>query len=245
MSEEHRYLPYVVYQNLLHFINYRKLELVSSNLTNASKTESTGNQLLSQDIFTQTLQYNKYVMLEAKDISSKDRRYPKEMHAATHTFPTKTIIILLDQEGSFINAAHDFTRLLNRVPHVRDLGHKFNMDIILISYNVLGTNIINKFEQYTRIGNESSGYIRMIPYEYGKFTFIPINHKLVPACRILSRSEESELLEKAHIAKKNCRKIRIGDAVSVWLGAELGDIIEEQQLSESSGIEVTYRVVRV
>lgn len=243
MAESTCYLPHIVYKNLLQFINYRNLELVSGDLTNISASKI-GAELLAQEQFTQVLQYNKYIILEAKDSSKKDRRYPRDSHSATHSLPTKTIIILLDQEGTYAGTAQEFTKLLNRVPHIRELGHKFNMDIILIAYKSLGTNILNKFTDYTRVGNETTGYIRIIPYEYIRFVFIPINHKLQPTCRILPRNEEKVVIEKSFTAKKNFPKERFDDAIAIWLGAEVGDMIEELLPSESSGIEINYRVVR-
>ncbi len=61
---------------------------------------------------------------------------------------------------------------------------------------------------------------------------------------LISKPEEKEILNNLFTGKKNLPKIKKTDVIIIWLGAEIGDIIEVLMPSEASGIETKYLVVR-
>lgn len=67
--------------------------------------------------------------------------------------------------------------------------------------------------------------------------------KLVPKCRIISKAEEKEILEKYKISKKQLPYILLNDPVAKALNAKVGDIIEFIRVSKTAGSSKFYRVV--
>jgi DNA-directed RNA polymerase subunit H (RpoH/RPB5) len=238
------YLPFTVYTNLGKLIEYRKLELVSGDATKIAGGKPRAGVLLSQEDFTPAIQYNGYIMIEAKDGPQRERRHPKGMAPGTKNKLVKTIIILLDKDSTYVSAAQQFVKLLNHVPKIKEPERDFNMDILLITYDSLGTNILNKFDEYTTLGSENAGYIRILPYEYKLFTSERMKHKSIPPSRVITREEEKKVVAELFADKKDLPKMRVIEPVAVWLGAEVGDMIEELIPSEAAGVETKYRVVR-
>jgi DNA-directed RNA polymerase subunit H (RpoH/RPB5) len=68
-------------------------------------------------------------------------------------------------------------------------------------------------------------------------------HDNAPKCRILSESEENEVLDTLFIDKKMLPRIFEDDGMLIWYPAEVGDIVEEMHISESVGLEKIYRIV--
>jgi DNA-directed RNA polymerase subunit H (RpoH/RPB5) len=237
-------LSYRVYKNLSALLSCRKLELVSADLTKISSKKIKDGELLDEEEFTSAIQYHGFIMIEAKDTPTKDRRHPKGMHESAKKMPTNTILVLLDQYSNFTAAAQNFVKLLNRIPGINDTSRDHNMDIIIIPYKEPGSNITNKLAEYADNGTDKGGYVRFNIFRYAYFTSNKMNSILVSKSQILPRELEEEALKKMHTTQSAHGKIRVIDVVSVWLGAEIGDMIQEDIYSESSGIERNYRFVR-
>jgi DNA-directed RNA polymerase subunit H (RpoH/RPB5) len=238
------FLPYRIYQNLYKFLSYRKLTLVSGDLTKISKNPPLENGLLEQSDFAAMVQYSGYIMLEAKDAEGKIRKKIRDMHESTRKRETKTIIVLLDQHSNYITAAQYFSKLLHLIPNIKNPDIEYNMDIIIVPYEYPGSNITNKLLEYISTGDTSKGYIRFMIYEYNYFMSVKMESVSVCPSRILSAEEAKEIPRELHTKPINMKKMRVVDVVAVWLGAEVGDIIEEEIPSEATGIEKNYRFVK-
>jgi len=217
---------------------------VSGDLTKISKAAPDENGLLKQGDFTTAIQYNGYIMMEASDTPEKSRRVINDMHPETGKKPTKTILVLLDQYSNHTDSAQDFNKLLNKLPNIGSSHLEHNMDVIIIPYENPSSNIVNKLLEHTSNGSEDSGYVRFMLYSYAFFTSNKMKSSSIAPSRILSKKEEKEV-DGGILARRSAySKIRVIDVVAVWLGAEIGDIIEEDIPSESSGIGRNYRLVR-
>jgi DNA-directed RNA polymerase subunit H (RpoH/RPB5) len=234
------YLSYRVYKYLREFMKYRKLEIISKS----SGENSDGDAIIGQKEFTQNIQFVGHVIIETKDADDKDRRYPKNMHPSTLKKPIKTIFVLLDRYSTSISSAQHFTQLLMKIPNIKSKEVDHNMDIIIIPYQTPGTNITNKLGEYTYLGDSKKGFIRFMMYEYSYFTSNKMKSINVVPSRIILREEEAGVLDEIKCSRPALSKAKISETVCVWLGAEIGDIIEEDIPSEASGISRNYRWVR-
>ncbi|MFA6089420.1 MAG: DNA-directed RNA polymerase subunit RpoH/Rpb5 C-terminal domain-containing protein [Candidatus Woesearchaeota archaeon] len=183
-------------------------------------------------------------MMEASDSPDKDRRLIIGMNPATNAKATKTILVLLDKYSNYISAAQQFIKLLNKIPDIKSSHLEFNLDIIIVPYENPGSNITNKLLEYASAGSEESGYIRFMVHDYSFFTSNKMQSTSISPSRIVSKEEEKRVSRELCAKKSSMGKIRVIDAVSVWLGAEIGDVIEEDIPSEATGIERNYRFVR-
>lgn len=235
------YLPYRVYRNLEKFAEYKRLELVQGAIYSEHKKRY--STFLTQDEFTKNIQYYNYVLMEFQDKSDKERKI-KGMHPNTKDKKVITYILLFDPESDYTSSTQKFTKILNRIPEFSDEIRKNNLEIIIISYRDLSIHLEKKIEANLNPGTENSGYIRIFPYKYLYFTSERPIHKLVSQQRILSKKESDKILEELCLNKQNLPKIKKTDPIMIWLGAELGDIIEALMPSEVSGIETKYFLVR-
>jgi DNA-directed RNA polymerase subunit H (RpoH/RPB5) len=238
LTMQSHFLPRRVYDNLYELIKHRHLELVSGDVTGLVKNSE-------PEEFVSALQYYGYIILEAKDAAHKDRRYPKRMHRHTRSLPVKTLFILLDINSTYVTAASEMVKLMNLVPGIKETQREYNMDIILIPYDIPGSNITNKLAEYSFIGDENNGYIRIDVYKYALFTSNKMTHISACPSRIISRKEEEELLAQTHSNKVDLHRMRSSEAVAIWLGAEVGDIVLQEPPSEASGVETIYFLVRL
>jgi DNA-directed RNA polymerase subunit H (RpoH/RPB5) len=242
-TENTFYLSYAVYNNLIKMLSYRHLDLVSGDATNLVGKSTA--MILNKADFLQVIQYNGYIILEAKDAADKDRRYPRGMSATCKDLPIKTYILLLDKDSQHVDSAQNFLKLMNHVPTIKHDDRPFNMDILFITYYSLGNNILNKFDDFITPGTLATiGYIRILPYLYDLFTSERMKHKSIPECRILPKPEEKRTLQDLFTERRVFHKMRVIEPVAVWLGAEIGDIIEQKILSEICGIETGIFLVK-
>lgn len=242
-----RYLPYLIYQHLEKFITSCRLELVAgSQYSESKKTASHKATYLDQDEFTKNIQYYGYVQLEAKDAPHKDRRFRKTIAKSARSKPVRTFILLLDIDSTYAKSTVQFTKLLERIPGFTDTKRQFNLDVIVISKDELSVHLNKRIVASMTNGDDhdNSGFIRIAAYKYSMFSSVKQDNVLVPPHRIMSKDESQALLERLMVEKRDLSKIRQSDPMAVWLGAEIGDIIDIDGFSESAGIEKKYRVVR-
>lgn len=252
------FLPYIVYKNIILCLEkYRNLEILSGSLyveSKKSKLKEKYNKdtnqntemssMIDQKTFTKNIQYYGYALIEAKDSNNKDRRFPKTILDQNKNKPVKTYVLLFDTDSIYAQTTQNFIKVLSRIPGFDDKNRNFNMDIIIVSINELNLYIMKKVDSLITEGDENNGYIHIHPYRYYHFTSERPKHKLVAEQRIISKQEEKKVLENLSTEKKYLPKIRKVDAISIWLGCEIGDIIEAKVLSEISGIDTKYLVVR-
>jgi DNA-directed RNA polymerase subunit H len=240
-----RYLPYLIYQQLEKFLTSRGLQLVAgSQYAESKKTASQNTSYLSQEDFTKNIQYYGYVQIEAKDAPTRDRRFRKTVAKSARSKPVRTFILLLDIASVYAKTTTQFAKLLERIPGFTDTKRAFNLDIIVISKDELSVHFEKKIASLVSDGDELSGFIQITPFKYSMFSSNKLEYLLVPTHRIVSKEEEKAILERLMVDKRDLPKIRKGDAIAVWLGAEIGDLIDIDRPSEAAGIEKKYCVVR-
>lgn len=244
-----QYLPTIVHGNVKKFLEHRKLELVSGSISQrrAQKVESKTKKgdFIDDSSFTKVIQIDGYVVIEAKDAENKDRRYRKQIDEVNRNRPTTTYIVIIDIDSKYASASPEFLNLLKRLPGFDHEKREFNIDIIIISQSVLSSHIQKKIDHYTNDGTKSAGFCHIFSYPYHMFTTYLLDpmHSMVPPHRIISKAEEEDLLKSTFSEKKLLAHISKNDPPVVWIGGEVGDIIEIQMPSESTGISLEYRVV--
>lgn len=237
-------VSYRVYKNLFELAVYRNLEIISGDLTEISQKKLSPGESLDENDLINSIQREGYIMLEAKDTPEKKRKLIKGMNLYTENIPTKTIFALLSRRSEFTTAAAKFDKLLVKIPDIKSGSADFNLDIIIITYEDQKSNITNKFAKYAHAGSNNEGYVRLILHTYKMFTSNKMKSLNVSPGRILSEVETKNTLKELKIKKVDLPKKRVIDVLCVWLGAEIGDVIEEDVDSEVTGVEVRYSYVR-
>ncbi len=240
-----KYLPTQVHENIGEFLKYRKLKMVSGSVSRRkAKVAPTHEGMLSADLFTKAIQMDGYVIIEADDLPDKDRRYRKQVSETNQKYPTKTFIVIMDMDSKFATQSPEFVNLMKRIPGF-DSDRKYNLDIILISQYALSSHIQKKIEIYKSFGTDTTGFTNIEDYQYHIFrsNIMDPNHAFIPPHRLLSRAEEHEILTTLHSEKKDLSRIHQSDPPVVWIGGEVGDIVEISQFSEATGSAFEYRVV--
>lgn len=236
------FLPYTIYKNLAKFLEYRQLDLVAGAIYADTKKDTKKiEKFLEESEMITKMQYYGYILIEANDKPSKDRRIKLSVNKNR---PVKTYILLIERNSAHLKTSQNFVKLLNRIPGFSETKTDHNMDVIIITHNILSVYSDKKVKLYTFEGDENKGFIHIHSYKYVNFTSERPKHKLVAKHRIISRDEENEILKTLHTDKINLPKILLSDPMSVWLGVEVGDIIEAQMPSEATGIEIKYLVGR-
>lgn len=241
-----KYLPALVNENMAEFLKHRRLELVSGSVSKRKAQKVvTHNDLLDSETFTKAIQVDEYVILEAKDLATKDRRYRKQIAEINQKKITKTYIVILDVNSKYGLQSPEFITLMKRIPQFDQEKRDHNIDIIIISQYALSSHIQKKIDMYRSFGTPECGFTNFEDYQYHVFlsNIMDPNHSFVPPHRLLSREEETELLKNIHAEKKDLPRIHQSDPPIVWIGGEIGDIVEIKQYSESTGEVLQYRVV--
>ena len=193
---------------------------------------------LEPDKFIDLIQWERYCVVEARDMSIKIRRFAKHHQAQEKT---KTFIIILDKDYE-INSA-DLSKILLRLPDITAKVRKFNTDVIIISEWLLPVHPKKKMDQFEFPGSETAGYISMSNHLYTLFTFDMFARDTMPPHRILDQTEEDEVLTELRIVKSQLEKLS-NDVVAFLLGAVSGDLVEIIPYNENTATELHYRVVR-
>lgn len=247
-----RYLPYTIYENIQKFLTYRSLELVAGaqyNTGDSKKTSSSKNaEFLPEDEFVKNIQYYGYIQIEAKDAKDKDRHFHKSIPSEWRKKPVHTYIILLDQ-NSVYKSTQQFVKLLERIPGMNSETRDYNIELIVIAREKLSLHVQKKINTYITNGSVPGaetkfGYRHIADFEYAMFSSDKLTNKFSQHHRILNKSDEKAILTRLMCTKKDLDKIRKTDPPLVWLGAEIGDIIEIRRFSETTAEEIAYRVVR-
>lgn len=243
-DEENFYLPYIVYKNLEIFLKYRNLLLVSSAIVYESKNHTRNNKIntsfLDQKTFTQEIQFNKYILIEAKDGENLNRKFNKNISSINKKKIVKTFILLMDIYSIHVSSTQNFTKCLGKIPGFNDSNRDFNLDIIVIIHEDINVHLRKKVDNLITDGGDNDGYININIYNYHHFTSIIPEHELVAKHKLLSKSDEKEIIDELNTDKKNLPKIRKEDPVAIWYGLNINDIVEVLYTSEACGYETKY-----
>jgi len=226
-----KYLPFMVYENVMEFLKYRKLVLVGS--------------VLEEKKYIEKIQMNGYVIVEAKDSDEKQRRQNKSMHPNTFGLPVKTYVVIIEPNSEVSQKSADFEKMLKDIHPIFSAKRNYNIEIILITKEELKSNILNKIDSYSVIGGAKNkeGYILIQNYTYKNFVIVVPKHIMVPPHRILNKEEEEQLLAETYTRKMDIPKITSKDPNVIWHDGLRGDIFEILVPSENSGVEIHYRCV--
>jgi DNA-directed RNA polymerase subunit H (RpoH/RPB5) len=232
IGEQNTFIPYLIYKNFQKLLNYRHLVLDKDN------------KLLNEAEFIKTIQYSEYVITNCNDAKDKDRRFTPDTLATNKNRSVKTSFIILNEDSDYIKTSQKFSDLMNAVPGYKADKRDFNLEILVASRNVAGAHIEKKIKDLTSDGDQNNGYIKIYSYPYKYFTSVIPENIMVPAHRILSKDEEKKVLDAIFAKKVDLPKITKHGSIGVWLGLEIGDIVEVLLPSESTGYEIKYLTTR-
>lgn len=140
----------------------------------------------------------------------------------------KPVLIYLFAKDSKYNSSQDLKRLLSKI--------KEPSDVIIVSDAPLKTYSIRAIQTFK--------HLRVKTYLHENFDLIIPQGPLCYPHRILSHEEVDRLLNNELCCGLiNLPKILLEDVQCIWIGAEVGDVIEIKMLSEITGESVQYRVV--
>lgn len=243
MSYKHN-TPLVIYKNLPEFFEYRMLDLVAGNhVIEKGKIVKSKSRWLTDEEFIKTIQFQGYVLVEAKDSKSRVRKMRKDPEHI-RKLPVRTLILIFDDTGKF-DKTPDFKKLIASIPYTSP-STKFNLDIITVSRIEPTTHLRKALKTIERPNGDAesgTGYMRFYPRRYVSLCNINPRHVNAPLCRVLDAEEEKQVLATLFVEKRDLPKLFDSDGMSIWYPVEIGDIVEEMHNSESVGLEKIYRVV--
>jgi DNA-directed RNA polymerase subunit H (RpoH/RPB5) len=196
---------------------------------------------MNKDEFMKTIQYQGHVIVEARDTKDRQRKM-RVVAPELRKLPVQTFVVIFDETDTYTRAPEYRTLMESLFKKIDRKKH--NVEIITSSRyapSVFLRKAINTLENPK--GSAGMGYVRIFPRLYVSMRNINPLHDNAPKCRILSESEENEVLDTLFIDKKMLPRIFEDDGMPIWYPAEVGDIVEEMHISESVGLEKIYRIV--
>lgn len=239
LSLKQNFPPLIVYNNLKSLFKHREVKLEYGSFTEKNISK---DKWVSDTDFIHKIQFNRYIIVSATDNKDKIRRYSPNISKDTHKLPTKTFIIIIDRGSDFTRSEH-FEKMLNKLPEIKSKTRNFNMDVLTISENPITSFSSKKLDQFRFEGSADRGFVSITPVLYTLFMNDIFSYNIVSDHRIMSKEEEKEILDNFKLQKTNLPKISKLDPACVIIGAEIGDLVEIQNLNQISGIEITYRFV--
>jgi len=231
-----KYIPFIIYNNIMHFLEFRKLKLKTHIVKNKQV-----DGILTESKFIEIIFTDDYVMLECED--TEPRKFPPFTHESAKKLKTITYFIIVEPNSQISNVSNSFDRMLKNIPHLTSSKRTTNLDIIVVTKEPFKTNIEKKIEPMRTNGDESgAGFLHIHNYRFRTFAMIIPEHKLVPPHRVLSKEEAAQVLKETNTKKRDMPKIHHDDAMALWSNAQIGDVIEILMPSEATGDEVVYRV---
>lgn len=138
------------------------------------------------------------------------------------------LIYLFDKNSKYIASSQDMKKLLKKL--------KEPCHIIMITYQQLNV--------YHRKAINSQKHLKVKVYRHEIFDLVLPNGPLCYPHRIMSRDEVIKLTnEDLCCFVVNLPKILDEDPQVIWIGAEVGNVIEIKAVSDISGESYQYRVV--
>jgi DNA-directed RNA polymerase subunit H (RpoH/RPB5) len=138
------------------------------------------------------------------------------------------LIYLLAKNSKYNNSSSDLKRLLSKI--------KDPSDVIMVSNS--------EFKTYSIRAISTFNHIRVKTYLHENFDLVIPNGPLCYPHRILSHEEVGQLLNNDLCCYLiNLQKILLEDVQCIWIGAEVGDVVEIKMLSDITGESIQYKVV--
>lgn len=213
---------YTTYLNVRTFLlEWRKYTPVNSNSGVASKSggarvKNTKKYVeMAESEFNAYMQANQYVETEVFDAANGRR----------------VIVYIFDQNSEYVLSSQKMSTLV-----AQEMKTLHNALIMLITYTPLSS-------YHTRLFARNSS-LNIVVYPQYIFALISPKGPLVYPHRVLSREEVHTLMNKHIMCKlQNLPKIRVNDPQCIWIGAEVGDVVEITSVSDTIGLAISYRVV--
>jgi DNA-directed RNA polymerase subunit H (RpoH/RPB5) len=251
MSANGHYTPLGIYKNLPTFFEYRSLELVSGSMSIESRkarvpssassaSVDIGKKWLSDDEFIKTIQYQGYIVIQAKDTSDRKRTL-RNSPMPVRKLPVKTIIILFDDIEKFTKTPA-YKALLEKIPNISN-SRSYNLDIITIARDDPSVHLRKAIANIESPGSADGGYTKIFSRKYVLLRNINPLHVNVPKIRVLDEEERADALAALHTDPLQLPRVFDSDAIMIWYPIEVGDIVEELHASETVGYEKIYRLV--
>lgn len=141
---------------------------------------------------------------------------------------TNVLIYLFDKNSKYVASSQDMKKLLKKI--------KEPCSVIMITYQPMNV--------YHRKAINSQKHLKVNVYRHEIFDLVLPNGPLCYQHRVMSRDEVIKLTnEDLCCFVINLPKILDEDPQAIWIGAEVGNVIEIKMLSDLTGETYQYRVV--
>jgi len=233
--------------------------VVGENKSSENKSNSSENKIKSLQVTTKnqmiqvyknTLEYYKRrdinIINEISDIISNDEEILKrseynKKHLIIYGMKNNIIImsIIFDENSNDIARGADFESFINSKYTISKKYSLVSQINIITKYEINKNikrailNIHNLFKRNTTIHN----------ILWSTFTIVVPDHEAVPKHSIMTAEESKAFFDMYRCNRGDLQKIHLSDPAIIWLGANVGDIIKIDRLSENTGISIGYRVV--
>lgn len=194
---------------------YEKYKNIQKFITKYRKYQLTDDsKFLDYKTFKKTMQIEQYV--KHKCIN------PQKNNISVY-------IYLFKNNSKFVKTTAQFKRLIDKLPEE-------NANVIVISKDDLSIYITKALLKYK--------HLRVFNYKHKYFSIEISKGPFCSPHRILSDNEVRQLCSRELIIHPlSLPAIPINDAQNIWIGGELGDIIEIDSVSEITGKTIHYRIV--
>jgi DNA-directed RNA polymerase subunit H (RpoH/RPB5) len=168
---------------------------------------------LTTDEFRKVMQYDQYIKIDCID---QKKNKP-------------VLIYFMSKNSKYAEQSHQFKKIISKITDPSD--------VIIVMEN-------NPKLHITRAIISFHKHLSIFTYKHQNFSLVV---PLGPLCykhRILEKKEVYELLNNELFCNLvNLPKILVNDVQCIWIGAEIGDVVEITNYSDINGEYVYYRVV--
>lgn len=194
--------------------------------------------------FAKTLSVDTYIILfsEYSESISSSAKFVKLIERISDVKPHIDIEVEPEVGADSVGGADDDDESLC-VSGGNSKSKPVNVDIICIVKDEISSHVRKKAAAYIFNGNDARGFTHIDFYRYHVFNTVIPAHVSVPHHKIVPAEDEKRLLESLGARKKHLEKIKRKDPPVIWIGGEIGDIIEIETISESTGKALNYRIV--
>jgi len=142
-------------------------------------------------------------------------------------------ILFIERNNDMGLKAKDFNK------KVTEISRGKSMTIIVISKEELSKNIKKEILSIRTINR----LVVIENYKYDTFVLVIPEHEAVPKHSIATQDELKVYLDFYNLNGRDLQKIFNTDPAVVWLGANVGDIVKIDRISDSTGISTAFRIV--
>jgi len=214
----------IIYNNLYTYFTYKKLIPLNEKINDNDFIK----YIYNNEYFTITTVSSEY---SDDDINEIKKNIDNPNFKNTKKYKL-TYILLFHYNTELYSKTQDLKKVLNSFKKV-----SFDYDIIIITKNKISTHVKNYIDSIR-------SKLNIIDYTYKLFTIIIPKHILSNKHEILSKDNETHLLNNVLLCKKlNLPKIKISDPQIIWSSGKVGDIVCITRYDDITGVSLYYRVI--